>query len=80
MGTHLNCIDDAIQMVTHNICLYKKIHKKYTGPGFNRKPTELLDCALVGVCAIIRSIYGRWYPDKCFFSISIKTLWILILL
>ena len=44
---------DAIQMSTHNICLYKKVDKKYTG--CNLKTTELLDCALIGVCAVIRS-------------------------
>ena len=40
-------------MSTHSICLYKKVDKKYTG--CNLKTTELLDCALVGVCAVIRS-------------------------
>ena len=44
---------DAIQMGTHNICLYKEVDKKYTG--CNLKTTELLDCALIGVCAVIRS-------------------------
>ena len=41
---------DAIQMCTHNIykCLYKEEDKKYTG--CNLKTTELLDCALTGVC------------------------------
>ena len=39
-------------MSTHNICLYKEVDKKYTGCNFN---TELLDCALIGVCAVIRS-------------------------
>ena len=42
---------NAIQMDTHNICLYK-VDKKYTG--CNLKTTELLDCALIGVCAVIR--------------------------
>ena len=28
VGTHLNCIIDAIQMSTHNICLYKENQKK----------------------------------------------------
>ena len=40
-------------MVTHNICLYKEVDKKYTG--YNLKTMELLDCALIGVCAVIRS-------------------------
>ena len=54
VGTHLNYIDvDAIQMSTHNICLFKEVDKKYTG--CNLKTTELLDCALIGVCAVIRS-------------------------
>ena len=44
---------DAIQMGTHNICLYKEIDKKYTG--CNLKTSECLDCALIGVCAVIRS-------------------------
>ena len=43
---------DAIQMSTHNICLYKEEDKKYTG--CNLETTELLDCALIGVCAVIR--------------------------
>ena len=44
---------NAIQMSTHNICLYKEVKKKYTG--CNLKTTEFLDCALIGVCAVIRS-------------------------
>ena len=54
MGTHLKCIDvDAIQMGTHSICLYKEVAKQYTS--CNPKSKELLDCALIGVCAVIRS-------------------------
>ena len=51
---------DAIQMSTHNICLYKEVKKKYTG--CNLKTTEFLDCALIGVCAVIRS--NTVYPTK----------------
>ena len=40
-------------MGTHNICLYTEVDKKYTG--YNLKTMELLDCALIGVCAVIRS-------------------------
>ena len=40
-------------MSTHNICFYKEVKKKYTG--CNLKTTEFLDCALIGVCAVIRS-------------------------
>ena len=44
---------DEIQMGTHNICLYKAVDKKYTD--CNQKTLDLLDCALIGVCAVIRS-------------------------
>ena len=40
-------------MSNHNICLYKEVKKKYTG--CNLKTTEFLDCALIGVCGVIRS-------------------------
>ena len=40
-------------MSTNNICLYKAVKKKYTG--CNLKTTEFLDCALIGVCAVIRT-------------------------
>ena len=43
---------DAIEMSTYNICLYKEVDKKYTG--HNLKTMELLDCALIGVCVVIR--------------------------
>ena len=36
----------------HNICLSKEVYRKYTG--CNLKTTELLDCALIGVFAVIR--------------------------
>ena len=36
---------DAIQMGSHNICLYKEVDKKYTGD--NLKTKALLDCALI---------------------------------
>ena len=44
---------DAIQMGIQNTCLYKEVDKKYTG--CNLKTMELLDCALIRVCAVIRS-------------------------
>ena len=44
---------DAIQMRTHNICLYKKVNKKYTG--CNLKTMEVDECALIGIYAVIRS-------------------------
>ena len=44
---------NAIHMDTHNLCLYKEVDKKYTG--CNLKTTALLDCALIGVYAVIRS-------------------------
>ena len=40
-------------MGTYNICIYKVLDKKYIG--CNLKTTESLDCALIGVCAVIRS-------------------------
>ena len=40
-------------MGTHSICLYKEVAKQYTS--CNPKSTELLDCALIEVCAVIRS-------------------------
>ena len=43
----------AIQMGTHNLCLYEAVDKKYTGCIL--KTMESLDCALIGVCAVIRS-------------------------
>ena len=49
----LHRLVDAIQMSTHKICLYKEADKKYTG--CNLKTTKLLDFALIGVCAVIRS-------------------------
>ena len=55
VGTHLNCINKSIQMGALNISLYKEVDKKYTG--CNLKTAELLDCALIGVCAVIRSIW-----------------------
>ena len=55
----------AIQMGTHNICLYKEVDKKYTG--YNLKTMELLDCALIGVCAVIRSntVFGTAEIQTC---------------
>ena len=40
-------------MGTHNICISKEVVKKYAC--CNMKTTNLLDCALIGVCAVIRS-------------------------
>ena len=53
---------DAIQMGTHNICLYKEVDKKSTG--CNLKTTELLDCVLIGVCAVIRSNTVVWSSNR----------------
>ena len=43
---------NAIQMGPHNTCLYNEVDKKYTS--CNLKTTELLECVLIGVCAVIR--------------------------
>ena len=55
MGTHLNCIDKLMQFkwVPTTYVFIKKQTKKYTGCYL--KTIELLDCALIGVCAVIRS-------------------------
>ena len=59
---------DTIQMGTHNICcLYKEVDKKYTW--CNLKTTELLSCALIGVCAVFRVnavIYTCLFGDITF--------------
>ena len=60
---------DAIQMGTHNMCLYKEVDKKYTG--CNLKTTELLDCALIGVCVVIRpnTVYWRKrFLNRCVYG------------
>ena len=58
-GFELHRKVDAIQMSTHNICLYKEVDKKCTG--CNLKTMELLDCAY-------RCMYGNllsdMYPTK----------------
>ena len=48
VGTHLNCTDNAIQMSTHNICLYKEVDKKYTGCNLNYGIAWL--CAFRSMC------------------------------
>ena len=40
-------------MSTHIICFYKEVDKKYYGCSL--KTTELLDCALIEVCSVIRA-------------------------
>ena len=60
-------------MSTHNICLHKEIDIKYTG--CNLKTMELLDCALIGVCAVIRSNTvcmknDAWFSELQFFNIT----------
>ena len=56
MGCHLNCIDKSMQFkwIPTTYAFIKKVDKKYTG--YKLKITKLLDCALIGVCAVIRSI------------------------
>ena len=39
-------------MGTHNICFYKEVDKKYAS--CNLKTTDLLDCVLIRVYAVIR--------------------------
>ena len=40
-------------MSTNDICFYEDVDKRYNG--CNLKTLELLDCALIGACAVIRS-------------------------
>ena len=42
------CISDGYPQCS----LYKEVDKKYTG--CNLKAAELLDCALIGLCVVIR--------------------------
>ena len=49
-------------MGTHNICLYKGVHKKYIGCNLNT--TELLDCPLIGVYAEIMSNTASMVLEK----------------
>ena len=49
VGTYLNCIDKSMQFKW----VPTAYAKQYTS--CNPKSTELLDCALIGVCAVIRS-------------------------
>ena len=54
--------------------LYKEVDKKYTG--CNLKTMELFncvfDCALIGVCAVIRSNMVCWTPSKQCSKISLE--------
>ena len=51
VGTHLNCIDKSMQFKwVPTTCAFTKKHT-----GCNFKTAELLDCALIGVCVLIRS-------------------------
>ena len=63
VGTHLNCIDKSMQFkwVPTTYAFLKK-NRKYTG--CNLKTTELLDCALIGVCAVIWLITVNIALDK----------------
>ena len=65
-------------MSIHNICLYKEVKKKYTG--CNLKTTEFLDCALIGVRAVIRSnmVYYCMFLLLFFFFLILVCLNLLI--
>ena len=63
-------------MGTHCICL-NKVDKNYTG--CNLKTTELLECALIGVCAVIRSntvCYKYIAPNKELFQPNITDIFL----
>ena len=50
VGTDLNCIDKSMQFKWAPTTFGFK-----QSTGCNLKTTELLDCALIGICAVIRS-------------------------
>ena len=56
---------DAIQMSTHNICLYKEVKKKRTLAVIWRLWN---DCALIGVCAVIRSNTVVEFPSQVLYN------------
>ena len=57
----------------------QKVDKKYTG--CNLKTTELIDCALIGVCAVIRSNMAlRVNTVPSIFTLSLGTLYLLTIL
>ena len=58
VGTHLNCIDKSMQFkwVPPTYAFLKKT-KKFIG--CNLEITDLLDCALIGVYAVIRRIWSQ---------------------
>ena len=56
-------------MGTHNICLYKEVDKKVHC--CNLKTTKLLDCLLIGVCAVIT---GRLNKVYCFIAKPVLTI------
>ena len=58
---------DAIQMVTHNICLYKEVDKQFTG--CNLKTTRLLHCALRRVWYVFLACTPCNHPKFCYFCI-----------
>ena len=55
MGTHLNCIDKSMQFkwIPTAYAFIKKLTKSTLA--CNLKTTALLDCVLIGACAVIRS-------------------------
>ena len=60
------------------LCLYKVVDKKYTS--CDLKTTELLDCVLIGACAVIRSntvnINDHNHDKWLFFHVSYSFVWI----
>ena len=75
VGTHLNCLNksikaccwysfelpqlvEAIQMSTNNIRFYKEADKN---TGLLSEDYEMLDYALIGVCAVIKSNTVLWF-------------------
>ena len=69
---------DVIQMGTHSICL-NKVAKNYTG--CNLKTTELLECALIGICVVIKYgmldfSLGRYCFLRLIYPNTVKPQWL----
>ena len=75
MGTNLNCIDKSMQFkwVPTTYALIKKVDKTYTVR--NLKTTKFLDCALIGVCVVIKSnTYFKMLPSDLYVKPAVLTL------
>ena len=70
---------DAVPMGTHNIWFYKEVNKKTKLTVICMNTTELLDCALIGVCAVIRSNMVLHFAALRFWCRNKKTITVNVL-